>query len=358
MSTRQKQIQAMQDGNEGESYEFMNHRGGGGAPLISARSGNQVAKIGQVINGSKQIDVDKYNGIGSIGNMVDRPKTAFDHRTPSAVGSDGHDLFTPTKSLNSNPTGAADQNRYRKKQDRVEDVRQSLPSSHFNRRESSGMASLLSDASSYCGSEAPEPIRTKLNRMEEEQPIQSRNSPQHADPTMPRIHQRQARNLVNDLEQSPQLLSVPSQPKNSAPLHHSSGIDLSSLLRGQHDILLELRAMREFAAKQEMIKSIRWGLSNLSLIDQATCVGSLGGVSLPPISLSELVKKVLIEFMKCNGCNVGRRSMISSRDGGEGDCQRFLEQLFDGVFMLTGVAPELVRREDGDYEIYFGDSTV
>lgn len=361
-SNRKKQIEAMQDGNEDESYLFMNHRGGGGAPLISARSGNQVTKVGQVIHGGKQINDRKYNGIGSDSNFQDRPKTAFDHRTPTAVQVDKHNLFTPNKSVSASPSVAnsGDPNRYRhKKQDRDQDVRQNLPANGAQ-RVTSGMASLLTDASSYSGAQAPEPIRTKLSRYEEEddESIKSRKSPQ-CEEQMPKIgNVRQERNLVGEADPSHHLFSVPVQSKSSTPSRQQSTpvIDLSAVLRGQQDILAEMRAMKEFTAKQAMVKSIRWGLSNLNMVDQATCVGTLGGHGLPPISLSELVKKVLIEFMKCNGCNIGRRSLISARDDGEEGAQKFLEQLYDNVFMLTGVAPDLVRRDDGDYEIYYGDN--
>ena len=345
---RKKQIQAMQDGADDDSYIFGNHRGGGGAPLISARSGNQVTKMGQVINGNKQIDGDMYNGV----NGVERPKTAFDHRTPNGPP-DRHDLFTPSKSINSSPSdNKIEHSRYKQKHQQGNHdspSRSSLPSSNSNQR-TSGMASLLTDASGYGGTHAPDPIKTKLSRFEEEESVATEES------VMPRITQRKARNLAVESEPSAQLFSVPAQHKAAAAMPQAApSIDISSILLGQQAILNEMQAMKEFSVKQAMLKSLRWGLSNLNMVDQATCVGTLGGVSLPPITLSELVKKVLIEFMKGNGCNVGTRSTLSSHGNAPEGEQRFLQQLFDSIHALTGVPPEVVRREDGDYEVYFGD---
>lgn len=346
---RKKQIQAMQDGSDDDSYIFGNHRGGGGAPLISARSGNQVTKMGQVIKGNKQIDGDMYNGV----NGAERPKTAFDHRTPSGH-QDRQDLFTPSKSINSSPSDSKiEQSIYKQKHQQASynsSSRVSLPSSNSNQR-SSGMATLLTDASGYGGSHAPDPIKTKLSRFEEEESVATEES------AMPRIPQRKARNLAVESEPSAQLFSVPAPQKMAAAaLQAAPSIDISSLLRGQQEILHEMQAMKEFSVKQAMLKSLRWGLSNLSTVDQATCVGTLGGVSLPPITLAELVKKVLIEFMKGNGCNVGTRSTLSSHGNAPEGEQRFLQQLYESIHALTGVSPEVVRREDGDYEVYYGDS--
>lgn len=350
---------------DADEYVWGNHRGGGGAALVSARSGNQVTKLGQVLSGNKQIDGAKYNGV----NGQERPKTSFDHRTPSA-GSDQHDLFAPSQSVDSSPSMAS------RNEHRADMFESPTRQASRNSQRSGGMASLLSNAASY--SSPPEPIKTtKLSRFEEEQQKKTKLSrfeepdeiirPKHSEQVldredegvgMPRINgisNRQSRNMSSEAPPSPHLFSVPAQTKSSLPAAHLNPvIDISSILRGQQEILQEMRSMRDFSVKQAMLKSIRWGLGNIGIVDQCTCVGTLGGIALPPISLSDLIKKVLIEFMKCNGCNVGRRSIIGSKSEAESE-KRFLEQLYDSIFLLTGAPPDMAQREDGDYEVFYGD---
>jgi hypothetical protein len=354
---------------EEDGYVWGNHRGGGGAALLSARSGNQVTKLGQVLTGNKQIDDSKYSGV----NGSDRPKTAFDHRTPSNMTEDSHDLFAPSQSMNASPSNPkSDLKKAQYLLQERNDSRAETPtrqaSKNSQRSQAGGMASLLSEASNYSGSEAPEPIKTKLSRYEdelskhsklsrfEEEETSIRPKQQAEEPLMPRINPRQARNLAAEPEPSPHLFSVPAHAKSPTNDRNYTNpvIDISSILRGQQEILHEMRSTKDFSVKQSMLKSIRWGLQNVNMLEQCTCVGTLGGHPLPPITLTELVKKVLIEFMKCNGCNVGRRSMIGSNEA-EGE-KRFLVELYESLFLLTGVAPDLVRRDqDGDYEVYYGD---
>jgi hypothetical protein len=203
------------------------------------------------------------------------------------------------------------------------------------------------------------------------EPIQTHSS--HSTPPLP-SHQSPPIIKSMELEHTPihtRHISVESHSKirdHSMRASSSVSFDNGSLVEegiiptelsvtlDSNKVYLELKSIKQLLSKQLLFDSIRWGLSNLHLIDPQVCIGTLAGTNTAPITLPDLLRQILFEFLKFRSYNIGNRMFQKGRPGEAGESE-FREKLSESLLLLTGAIPVMKRRTNGDYDVFNGDYT-
>jgi len=156
------------------------------------------------------------------------------------------------------------------------------------------------------------------------------------------------------------LNAVRSTDAKSAPSIESDGVNVQSETTNNsprdenHQVIIkELYALRSVINCQTKLQSVRWGLANLELVESCLCQSSGAGLNSPVVNLRDLVKTVLVEFLKGRSCNVGNRHLKG--DDTEEGCAAFRSKLCEAVLLLTGTDPHLIPRSSGEYDIHCGN---
>lgn len=295
--TRGSKIQPQK---QDEEWIWGNHRGGGGDP-VRGLNGAPISKLGLVLNGNTQIDLNRYNG----GDQ--RPSTS--HHLPASVSMfpkkhHGHNIFDPSPIISSGGKATADLSHH---QSSMLPVKTTLGIEHT-------------------------PIAPKI-RME--------------NPLKPPTYLMESTLSIPDPD-----YHLPTSEIQSSVVDSTSSPPYSEQTV-QRQILEEISQLKIITRKHTMLEALRWGLNNLHMIDNVACIGTIAGTNTQPINLSELIRIILIEFMKGRSYNLGNRT-LRSKTGEIGE-EEFRHLLSDSILLLMGTAPRFSRRPNGDFDIYPGD---